>query len=59
VAQRRVSAERQPLYARLADITVDVAAELAATCDRVVEALRAQGAAGEALEHDPQGERPE
>jgi shikimate kinase len=35
----RIGAHRAPLYARLADITVDVAAQPAATCDRLIEAL--------------------
>jgi len=38
-ALRRLYAQREPLYARLADITIDVAAEPTATCDRVLEAL--------------------
>jgi shikimate kinase len=38
---RRVVAEREHLYAQLADITVDVgAAGPAATCDQVLAALR-------------------
>jgi shikimate kinase len=41
----RIARAREPLYAALADVTVDVADEPADTCDRVVEALvrRAHG----------------
>jgi shikimate kinase len=45
-AIRRLSVAREPLYGRLADITVDVATEPAVTCDRVVDALAALGLAG-------------
>jgi shikimate kinase len=38
---RRISAERLALYTRAADITVDAAADPAATCDQVVQALDA------------------
>ena len=38
----RIGANRAPLYARLADITVDVAGEPTATCDRVIAALDAR-----------------
>jgi shikimate kinase len=40
---RRLEAEREPLYTQLADVVVDVAAEPAATCDRVMEALAELG----------------
>jgi shikimate kinase len=36
----RVAADRESLYAGIADITVDVGGDPASTCDRVVEALR-------------------
>jgi XRE family aerobic/anaerobic benzoate catabolism transcriptional regulator len=42
---RRLEAERRRLYAQLATITVDVAADPGATCDRVMAALEARSAA--------------
>lgn len=39
---RRLEAQRDPLYAQLADVVVDVAEEPTATCDRVIEALAAR-----------------
>jgi shikimate kinase len=36
---QRLSAARLPIYERVADVTVDVAAEPEVTCDRVIEAL--------------------
>lgn len=39
---RHLSDSRRPLYERLADITVDVEGEPAATCDRVIDALQSR-----------------
>lgn len=36
---RHVSASRNPVYTRLADVIIDIAAEPSATCDRLIEAL--------------------
>jgi shikimate kinase len=38
-ALQQLSAVREPMYAKAADITIDVATDPATTCDRVIEAL--------------------
>jgi shikimate kinase len=54
-ALERLSEARLPLYVRLADITVDVAAEATETCERVIEAL----ALRERKRHSPPAQSPD
>jgi shikimate kinase len=42
----RLSAVRSRMYARLADIVVDVQADPVATCDKIVDALQGRGDVG-------------